>query len=227
MKKHALVCNLLFKLDNGKSRRYMVDMLKYLQFREDRNQPAPQVSRNRWVDRGLGRHYKAITKSLTEMAKDHTNRDEVLLRMMVVSPHPNLMKHLPASRRRRVLHQLTESMMENFFTSQNLSVPEYSYVIHDPQTDDDNQRLHSHVIFPATTPDMDGRRHYDIRRKQMPQFHKERDRTITQVLSRYLGTERVVEIDNDLLTDAEKEAREKAKTIPNDINDLNQWFDMR
>ena len=60
----------------------------------------------------------------------------------------------------------------------------------------------------------------------MPQFHKERDRTITQVLSRYLGTERVVEIDNDLLTDAEKEAREKAKTIPNDINDLNQWFDM-
>ena len=27
-------------------------------------------------------------------------------------------------------------------------------------------------------------------------------------------------------TKLSKEAREKAKTIPNDINDLNQWFDM-
>ncbi|MCA9885056.1 MAG: hypothetical protein KC708_18895 [Anaerolineae bacterium] len=226
MKKHALICKLLYKLDSEHSRTNMLDMLKYLQFREDHNQLAPAVGWDRWIDRGLGKHYAAISKSLEQLAGDQTNRDEVLLRMMVMSPHPDLMKQLSPSRRRRALHQITQAMMENYFTSQDMSVPEYSYVIHDPKQENGEQRLHSHVVFPATTPDIDGRRHYNLRRKQMAHFHQERDRTITQVLSRYLGHEQVIELDRNLLTAAQKREREKALAIPNDIYDLNQWFDM-
>jgi hypothetical protein len=227
MRKHALVCKLLFKLNGKASRSYMVDMLKYLQFREDREQPAPKIGRDRWIDRGLGRHYKAISKELTHLSKDHTNRDDVLMRMMVVSPHPNLMAALFPSQRRRALHQLTQAMMENYFSSQNMTTPEYSYVIHDPQTDNGSQRLHSHVIFPATTPDMDGRRHYNLHRQQMPQFHQERDRTITEVMTRYLGQERLRELDANLLTAVEKRQREQSMAIPDNVNDLSQWFDIQ
>jgi hypothetical protein len=224
MKKHALVCNLMYKHDTYAARGDLAGLLKYIQHRDDRDRYIPQMDGlERWMDRGLGDNYRAIASSLTRIATDKTNRDEVLVRMMVVSPHPDLMNAIPPERRSAALRELTETMMERYFEACDLPVPEFSYVIHDPQTETGIQRLHSHVLFPATVPDMEGRRHYDLRREQMPVFHQVRDGAITEVWTRLLGRERLAELDAGLLTEAEKQ---RAVEPQRELDDMQRRFDL-
>ena len=231
MKKHALVCNLMYKLDSFESRGDLIGLLKYVQYRDDRDKHIPQIDGfERWYDRGLGGNYRTISNRAIRLADDKTNKDNVLIRMMVVSPHPDLMTAIPRHRRQQALTELTETMMERYFDSAGLPVPEYTFVIHDPNTEDGKQRLHSHVLFPATVPDIDGRQHYDLRRKQMPAFHEARDQAITEVFTRLLGPERLVELDASLLTEAEK--KRTIEQVPQPVHDrelseLDRWFGLR
>jgi len=231
MKKHALVCNLMYKRDSFKARGDLMGLLKYLQYRDDRGQHIPQMDGfERWVDRGLGGNHRSIAKRAMHLADDPTNKDNVLVRMMVVSPHPDLMAVLPQYQRQRALTELTETMMERYFDSIDLPVPEYAFVIHDPEADDGTQRLHSHVLFPATVPDIDGRQHYDLRRKQMPAFHEARDQAITEVFTHLLGPQRLAELDAQLLTETEK--KRIVKKVPQPVDDhelseLDRWFGPR
>lgn len=228
MKKHALVCNLMYKLDSFEARGDLIGLLKYVQYRDDRDNHMPQVNDlERWYDRGLGNNYRSIANHAMRLADDKANKDNVLIRMMVVSPHPDLMDALPKHKRNRTIAELTETMIERYFDNAGLPVPEYAFVIHGPETDDGKQRLHSHVMFPATVPDIDGRRHYDLRRKQMPAFHEARDQAITEVFTRLLGPERLAEIDAKLLTEAEKKrAVEQATKLTDDreLKVLSSWF---
>lgn len=227
MKKHALVCNLMYKLDSSAARRDLIGLLKYVQYRDDRGKHIPQFDGfERWYNRGFGDNYRSIASRAVRFSEDKANKDNVLVRMMVVSPHPDLIAAIPRRKRQRVLVELTETMMERYFENAGLSVPEYAFVIHDPDTDDDKQRLHSHVLFPATVPDMDGRQHYDLRRQQMPAFHQARDQAITEVWTRWLGAERVAELDASLLTEAEKRAKEQAVDDP-EMSELDRWFGLR
>jgi len=231
MKKHALVCNLMYKLDSFEARGDLIGLLKYVQYRNDRDKHIPQIDGfERWYDRGLGGNYRTISNRAIRLADDKTNKDNVLIRMMVVSPHPDLMTAIPRHRRQQALTELTETMMERYFDSAGLPVPEYAFVIHDPNTEDGKQRLHSHVLFPATVPDIDGRQHYDLRRKQMPAFHEARDQAITEVFTRLLGPERLVELDASLLTEAEK--KRTIEQVPQPVHDrelseLDRWFGLR
>lgn len=234
MKKHALVCNLMYKRDTYAARGDLIGLLKYVQYRDDRAKHIPQHDGyERWHDRGLGGSYRAITNQLMRLADDKTNKDNVLVRQLVVSPHPDLMAALPAHQRERALRELTETMMERYFEALDLPAPEYAYVIHDPQTEDGTQRLHSHVLFPATVPDMEGRRHYDLRRGQMPLFHEVRDQTVTEVFTRLLGRERVAQLDAQLLTEAEKKRAVEQSPQPaeptadRELNELDRWFGLR
>ncbi len=210
MKKHALICNLLYKKDTPDDRRAVLGMLKYYQYRDDRDRHVAQhPGLERWHDRDLGGSFRAVWDAASRLSEDRANKDEVLARLMVVSPHPDLMAEVPRGQRKRVLRELTETMMDRFFTACELPTPEYSYVIHDPATADGRQRLHAHVVFPATVPDIDGRQHYDLRRAQMPVFHAARDAAVTEVFTRLLGPERVAALDAALLTDAEKKRAER------------------
>lgn len=225
MKKHALICNLMYKLDASQSRRDLIGLLKYMQYRDDRGAHIPQFAGfERWFDRGLGDNYRSIARRTMRLSEDKANHDNVLVRMMVVSPHPDLMAALPLHKRQRVLAELTETMMERYFESAGLSVPEYSFVIHDPETDTGKQRLHSHVVFPATVPDIDGRQHYELRRQQMPAFHRARDAAITEVCTRHFGAEHVAALDAALLTDAEKA---EPSTPTQATSELDRWFGPR
>jgi hypothetical protein len=238
MKKHALVCNLMYKQDSYAHRGDLIGLLKYVQYRDDKDSHIPQDDgMERWYDRGLGNHYRAIAGNLMHIADDKTNTDAVLVRMMVVSPHPDLMAALPVYQRERTLRDLTDTMMERYFEACDLPVPEYAFVIHDPQTENGIQRLHSHVLFPATVLDIEGRRHYDLRRGQMPLFHEVRDQSITEVWTRLLGAERVAELDASLLTDTEKQqlaeraaqAAEQTheRDLKDEMNELDRWFGPR
>lgn len=228
MKKMALVCNLMYKPDSDGARRDLVGLLKYVQYRDDRDNHIPQqAGLDRWFERGLGHHHRAIARRLMTIAGDKRNKDDVLVRMMVVSPHPDLMAALPEHQRRRALAELTDTMMERYFENAGLTVPEYAFVIHDPATENDQQRLHAHVMFPATVPGVAGRQAYDLRRQQMPDFHTARDQAITDVMTRYLGEDRVAELDAHLMTESEKRAAQKARANDPDDQKIQSWFDMR
>ncbi len=127
--------------------------LKYLQYRDDRNKHVPQdENAERWVDRGLGQHYRAIFENC-----DHLQSKHVLAWTWVVSPSPDLMTLVPESQRRDLLHNLTELVVEDYYTQRGFDVPEYSYVVHDSLTQPDEQgevlqHLHSHVVLPGTAP---------------------------------------------------------------------------
>ena len=235
MKKHALVCNLMYRLDTALGRGDLVRLLKYVQYRDDRDQHIPQMDGlERWHDRGLGDNYRTIAKRCTHLAEDRANADHVLARMLVVSPHPDLVAALPARVRKTALRDVTETMTERYFEANDLPTPEYAFVIHDPQTETGTQRLHSHVFFPATVPDLEGRRMYELRRPQMPLFHEVRDHTITEVWTRLLGPERVAELDRALLTEAEKRKQSEqpvrtahAQETARELDELDRWFGLQ
>jgi nucleoid DNA-binding protein len=127
--------------------------LKYLQYRDDRNKHVPQdKNAERWVDRGLGQHYRAIFENC-----DHLQSKHVLAWTWVVSPSPDLMTLVPEAQRRDLLHNLTELVVEDYYTQRGFDVPEYSYVVHDSLTQPDEQgevlqHLHAHVVLPGTAP---------------------------------------------------------------------------
>ena len=73
----------------------------------------------------------------------------------MVSPAPDLMALVPQAQRRDFVSQLTERVVEDYYTECGFDLPEYSYILHDRPTDDEGlQQLHTHVILPGTTPSM-------------------------------------------------------------------------
>ncbi len=119
--------------------------LKYFQFRDDKHDYIPQGSRDRWVDMGLGNNYKQIlTNCIGTQSKD------VLAWTWVVSPAPDLMALVPEADRREFIKELTESTVTAYYEARGVDVPAYSYVLHDRNTEDGQQQLHSHVVLPGT-----------------------------------------------------------------------------
>ncbi len=127
--------------------------LKYLQYRDNRDQHVQQdEDAERWVDNGLGQHYRAIFESCDKLQSKH-----VLAWTWVISPAPDLMTLVPEDERRDLVLDLTERIVEEYYTSRGFEVPEYSYVLHDRLTkpEDDSeplQQLHTHVVLPGTAP---------------------------------------------------------------------------
>lgn len=127
--------------------------LKYLQYRDNPDQHIQQDDRlERWVDRGLGHHYREIFESCDQLQSKH-----VLAWTWVISPAPDLMALVPEAERRGLVLDLTERVVEEYYMSRGFDVPEYSFVLHDRLTipEDDSeplQHLHTHVVLPGTAP---------------------------------------------------------------------------
>ncbi|MBZ0276216.1 MAG: hypothetical protein K8I60_08735 [Anaerolineae bacterium] len=127
--------------------------LKYLQFRDNRDQHIRQDDdAERWVDHGLGQHYRAIFEQCDRLQSKH-----VLAWTWVISPAPDLMALVPEGERRDLVLDLTERIVEDYYTARGFDVPEYSYVLHDRLTEPDDgseplQQLHTHVVLPGTAP---------------------------------------------------------------------------
>ncbi len=127
--------------------------LKYLQYRDTRDDPFQQSDNpERWVDHGLGQHYRAIFETCDQLQSKH-----VLAWTWVISPAPDLMALVPEEHRRELVLDLTERIVEDFYTERGFEVPEYSYVLHDRLTEPEDgsdplQQLHTHVVLPGTAP---------------------------------------------------------------------------
>ena len=110
--------------------------LKYLQYRDKlNNQLAKSHDYERWNDRGLGVHQAEIMKNCERLQSKH-----VLAWTWVISPDPELMALIPESRRRDLLCNLTESVVEDYYTERGFDIPEYSYVLHQRMTKSEENR---------------------------------------------------------------------------------------
>ena len=53
----------------------------------------------------------------------------VLAWTWVISPAPDLMELVPQDERRQLLYDLTERIVEDYYTERGFDVPEYSYIL--------------------------------------------------------------------------------------------------
>jgi hypothetical protein len=123
----------------------------------------------------------------------------MLARTWVISPDPELMKHVPDEKRFEVVRNVTEQTLERWYSDNGWGQPEYSYVIHDKhRVADGEQMVHSHVITPATIPvdeagDLGRIDHY-VARPHIRDLHRTTAEAFEEELGRLLGKERAQEL---------------------------------
>lgn len=185
--------------------------LKYLQFREDRDERAKISGEDRWVDCGLGKHYREIFANCDRLKSPH-----VLAWTWVISPAPDLMVLVPEEQRRDVVMDVTERIVEAYYDARGFQIPPYAYVTHDRLTKEGEQQLHTHVILPGLAPTVAGWEPiYNHKRHGHEQlFNAIAHDEFEQALDRTIGPEwrRL------------REEPEVVHDIPTDSDDLNVWF---
>jgi len=184
--------------------------LKYLQFRDNRTEHLAQVQDDeRWRDLGMGTHYREIFENC-----DHLQSKHVLAWTWVVSPAPDLMALVPEEKRAQLVCDLTERVVEDYYTERGFDLPEYSYILHDRPTDDEGlQQLHTHVVLPGTAPSV---------AERLPVYNnKERghDALFRQVASRHFA-----EMLDDVVGPEWRHEREEEPEVKPDVDDLDTWF---
>jgi hypothetical protein len=186
--------------------------LKYFQYREDHNTKAsPDRLRDRWQDRGLGAHYREIDANCQRLQSQH-----VLAWTWVISPAPDLMALVPQDKRRRLVMDVTERIVEAYYEARGFHTPPYAYVLHDRRTKEGEQQLHTHVILPGLAPTVGGWEPMYINKRQ---GHDELFNAIAhdefeQALDRTIGPEwrRL------------REEPEVAHDMPTASDSLDVWF---
>lgn len=151
MSRTMIIANLRYidpkRKAKGHGTKGLRSILRYLQYRNDRQDYVPAGRGERWIDRGLGLHYQAILKNCI-----HLQSQEVLAWSYVISPEPDLMALLPDKERRPFIQSLTENIIERYYAERGCSAP-YSYVVHEAQTQDGRPHTHTHVILPGMAQD--------------------------------------------------------------------------
>jgi hypothetical protein len=99
------------------------------------------------------------------------------------------MKRLPVASRVSVLSELTDSVVTTYYESREVDPPPYAYVIHDRETKDKAQQLHTHVVLPGTAPTFFGEAAFYNRKRDVSLFNAVVTREFEQILDRELGRE--------------------------------------
>lgn len=191
--------------------------LKYLQYRDkEQNRMAQDPEYERWQDHGLGIHWRDIHKSCSDYQSQH-----VLAWTWVISPAPDLMELIPEDKRRDLVCDLTEAVVEDYYLERGFDIPEFSYILHDRETEategeETMQHLHTHVILPGTAP--------TIAERQPIYNNKERghDALFRDVASRHFA-----EMLDDIVGPEWRLLREEPEIEEQktpDLNNLDTWF---
>jgi hypothetical protein len=186
--------------------------LKYLEFREDRDERAKTQGDERWADRGLGQHYREIFMNCDRLKSQH-----VLAWTWVISPAPDLMALVPEDERRDLVTDVTERIVEAYYDARGFQIPPYSFVLHDRLTKEGEQQLHTHVILPGLAPTVAGWEPlYNHRSKGHEQlFNEIAIEEFGNALDRTIGREW-----RQTLEEPEVETPD----IPRDSDSLDLWF---
>lgn len=99
--------------------------LKYFTYRDNRDEHLkPEEREERWQDHGLGKDYRTILNNCDKLSSKH-----VLAWSWVISPAPDLMALVPEDLRRDLVIDLTERIVESYYTARGAEVPEYAFVL--------------------------------------------------------------------------------------------------
>ncbi len=199
---------------HGTGRKGLSSTLKYLQYRDKvQNLLAENRDYERWQDRGMGIHWRDILKNSDDLQSKH-----VLAWTWIVSPAPDLMALVPENQRRDFVCDLTEKVVEDYYIERGFTVPEYSYILHDRQTDEEGvQQLHTHVVLPGTTQSI---------AERLPVYNnKERGH---DALFRDVATRHFSEMLDDVIGPEwrihREEEHELEQSTMKNPNDLDAWF---
>src|SRR5450432_2006694 len=196
--------------------------LRYFQYRNDktdhvahqRGKPRPE----RWRDMGLGSNYGEILKACQELQSK-----DVLAWTWVVSPAPDLMALVPDAQRRDLVRNLTESIVTQYYEARELDVPAYSYVLHDRDTKEGEQQLHTHVVLPGTVETLLGREPFYNNKKEghVELFNRIADKQFELALDKTIGLDwRALRL--------EPEPEQASVSASNTIeSELDKWFGPR
>ncbi len=228
MSKAIIVPDLAFASRKGRGYRALKGKLKYFQFRDDRDGHIPQEQGlERWHDRGLGLHYREILNQCNRLSTS-----SVLAWTWVISPDPTLMALVPEAERKALVTNLTEEIVEAYYTARGADVPEYSYVLHDRMTNDQStpiSQLHTHVVLPGTVPTVEGAREPFYNRAN--KGHLDLLRTISAQKLEAALDYHVGPTWRALRSDLDTPAAEPVDPVPDDIapdqSELNRWFGPR
>jgi hypothetical protein len=126
----------------------------------------------------------------------------VLAHHLVIAPAPDLMALVPEGLRQELVREVTEHTIEGWFAARGLNIPEYSFVTHDRDTDDEYglQNIHTHVFVAGTVENSIGEREsHRVDRQQVctdrgglnreDNLHHIARREFEQVLDRTIGQE--------------------------------------
>lgn len=198
---------------HGTGRKGLSSILKYLQYRDKvQNKLAQNRDYECWQDCGMGLHWRDILKHSDALQSRH-----VLAWTWVVSPAPDLMALVPKDQRRELVCDLTERVVEDYYLERGFAIPEYSYILHDRQTDDKGkQQLHMHVVLPGTAPSV---------AERLPVYNnKERghDALFPDIATRHFEAAL-----DDIVGPEWRNHREQEAEITPLSNDLDKWFPRR
>lgn len=139
-------------------------LLKYVSYRESPDH-RPVDLNDRWTDCGLGSGWREVYDRAGKLAGPY-----VLAHHLVIAPAPDLMELVPEELRQALVREVTERTIESWFEARGLNIPEYSFVTHDRDTDDDYglQNLHTHVFVAGTVENNIGEREsHRVERQQV------------------------------------------------------------
>lgn len=220
MSKAIIVVDFAYKGPQRKGRgtghKGLRSTLKYLQYRDNRTEHLAQMQGDeRWRDLGMGAHYREIFENC-----DHLQSKHVLAWTWVVSPAPDLMALVPEEKRPQLLCDLTERIVEDYYTERGFELPEYSYVLHDRLTDTKEegdeqpmQHLHTHVVLPGTVSSI---------AERLPVYNnKERGH---DVLFRQVASQHFADMLDEAVGVEWRLQREEEPEMKPDVNDLDAWF---
>ncbi len=195
-RKQMCVTNVKYKKPTQNEARRMKNLLKYLTYRDSRDDYVPQVSGvERWVDRGMGHTVKQIAENCDGYQSEH-----VLLFSLICNPNPDLIRMIPHNQREQFVRQLTERTVEGFCVARGIDTGvEYSYVTHHRDTDGKEapgqHDPHTHIVLPGTYYDADeGRRkplYFSQKREvnHIDLLHEVTQSNMADLMERYVGLE--------------------------------------
>lgn len=154
MSKPSIIPNWKYQKPSKGGYKGLKKLLKYVSYRESPDHRPVDLS-DRWTDCGLGSGWRKVFENASQLAGPY-----VLAHHLVIAPAPDLMALVPEELREELTREVTERTIEGWFAARGLNIPEYSFVLHDRDTDDEYglQNLHTHVFVAGTVENSAGER---------------------------------------------------------------------
>jgi len=154
MSKLSIIPNWKYQKPSKGGYKGLKKLLKYVSYRESPDHRPVDLS-DRWTDCGLGSGWREVYENAGKLSGPY-----VLAHHLVIAPAPGLMALVPEELRQEIVCEVTERTIEGWFAARGLNIPEYSFVTHDRDTDDDYglQNLHTYVFVAGTVENSIGER---------------------------------------------------------------------